>query len=595
MPQVATQGDVTCLQGVKSLLADPQGRLNSWVFPNDTSLASGAFLCKFVGVSCWNEKENRVLKLELKGMNLSGTVPSSLSSCSSLQTLDLSNNGITGEIPRQICAWVPYLVVLDLSSNDLSGPIPSELVNCSFLNSLVLSNNQLTGTIPYELSGLARLKRFSVVNNKLVGRIPGFFSVIEEADFKGNWDLCGKPWRGCGGLSRRNLKIVIFAGVFGASCSLVFGLGIWWWYYSKYSKRSKRGSRFGVIRDDDDNAWVEKIRTHKHVQVSLFQKPIVKLKLADLIAATNGFCSENIVFATRTGPTYKAILSDGSALAIKRLSTCKLSEREFRAEMIQLGQLRHPNLVPLLGFCTVEDEKLLVYKHTSNGTLHSLLHGGDGDGESKLDWPTRFRIGLGIAHGLAWLHHGCSPPILHRNFCSSAVLVDEDFDARIIDFGLGKLTGSSTPSDCTNDNIFVTNNLGEFGYVAPEYLSTMAASPKGDVYAFGVVLLELATGQKSLEVSTDEPKFKGNLVEWVNALLSGTGGVKDGIDKSLLGRGHVGEILKFVEIAVKCTVTRPRERWSMYRAYRSLKGIAQQQGMAEQYEEFPLNFIELEN
>src|SRR5262249_40578919 len=149
-------------------------------------------------------------------------------------------------------------------------------------------------------------------------------------------------------------------------------------------------------------------------------KPLVKVKLSDLMAATNGFNPENIIISTRTGTTYKAVLPDGSALAIKRLSTCKLYEKQFRMEMNRLGVIRQPNLTPLLGYCVVEEEKLLVYKHMSYGTLYSLLH-GSGD---PLDWQTRFRIGLGIARGLAWLHHGCQPPFLHQNICSNVILID---------------------------------------------------------------------------------------------------------------------------------------------------------------------------
>ena len=136
----------------------------------------------------------------------------------------------------------------------------------------------------------------------------------------------------------------------------------------RLNKRRKRG--YGVRGGD---GWAERLRAHKLVQVSLFQKPLVKVKLADLMAATNNFSPENIIVSTRTGTTYKAVLPDGSVLAIKRLNTCKLGEKQFRLEMNRLGQLRHPNLAPLSGFCVVEDEKLLVYKHMSNGTLYSLL------------------------------------------------------------------------------------------------------------------------------------------------------------------------------------------------------------------------------
>ncbi|KAK2967857.1 hypothetical protein RJ640_029851 [Escallonia rubra] len=565
------EDDVRCLQGVKTSLTDPQAKLSSWSFANSTV----GFICNFVGVSCWNNQENRLISIELREMGLGGSIPGDLQYCHSLQTLDLSHNSLSGPIPSQICTWLPYLVTLDLSGNDLTGSIPADLGNCSFLNNLILSDNKLSGNIPYQLSTLGRLKKFSVANNGLTGNIPPSFNSFDATGFDGNKGLCGKPLGKCGSLSKKNLTIIIAAGVFGAAASLLLGFGVWWWYFTRSRKR-----KYG-IGGQDSGSWADRLRAHKLVQVSLFQRPLVKVKLADLMAATNNFNPQNIIISTRTGTTYKAVLPDGSALAIKRLSTCKLNERQFRSEMTRLGQLRHPNLTPLLGFCVVEEEKLLVYKHMSNGTLSSHLYGN----ASLLDWRTRLRIGLGAARGLAWLHHGCQPPILHQNISSSVILLDEDFEARVMDFGLARLM---TTSD-SNESSFVNGDLGEIGYVAPEYSSTMVASLKGDVYSLGVVLMELATGQKPLEVSGAEEAFKGNLVDWVNQ-LSSSGRIKDSIDKSLCGRGHDEDIVQFLKIACNCVVSRPKDRWSMYQVYESLRTISQEEGFSEQYDEFPLLF-----
>ncbi|KAL3526472.1 hypothetical protein ACH5RR_011128 [Cinchona calisaya] len=569
------EDDVKCLQGVKNSLSDPEGELSLWNFSNSTV----GFICNFVGATCWNDRENRLISLQLREMNLSGEIPDALQYCQSLQNLDLSGNELSGPIPPGICDWLPYLVNLDLSNNSLAGQIPEDIVKCSYLNTLVLDNNKLSGNIPYQFSSLSRLKKFSVANNGLSGRVPSFTAVGVEINFDGNSGLCGGPLRKCGRLSKKNLAIIIAAGVFGAAASMLLGFGAWWWYFTKSGPgRRKRGP--GVGRDDSDG-WTERLRTHKLTQVMLFQKPLVKVKLADLLAATTNFSAENVINSTRTGTTYKAVLRDGSALAIKRLSTCKMSERQFRLEMNRLGQLRHPNLVPLLGFCVVEEEKLLVYKHLSNGTLYALLSGN----ASELDWPTRFRIALGAARGIAWLHHGCHPPIMHQNITSNVILLDEDFDARVMDFGLARLMASSD----SNESSFVNGDLGELGYVAPEYSSTMVASLKGDAYSFGVVLMELATGQKPLEVGCVEEGFKGNLVDWVNQ-LSSSGRIKDAIDKTLCGKGHDEEIVQFLRIACNCVASRPKERWSMYQVYESLKSMAEKQGFSEQYDEFPLLF-----
>jgi serine/threonine protein kinase len=154
-----------------------------------------------------------------------------------------------------------------------------------------------------------------------------------------------------------------------------------------------------------------------------------------------------------------------------------------------------------------------------------------------------------------------------------------------MDFGLARLM---TTSD-SNEGSFMSGDLGELGYVAPEYPSTMIASLKGDAYGFGVVLLELVTGQKPLEVGNVEEGFKGNLVDWVNR-VSSSGRTKDAIDKTLCGKGHDEEILQFLRIALNCVVSRPKDRSSMYQVYQSLKSMSREHSFSEQEDEFPLLF-----
>ncbi|KAL7608593.1 hypothetical protein Lser_V15G13086 [Lactuca serriola] len=556
---VVAEDDVQCLRGLQKSVHEPGSTLSTWNFSNTTI----GFICSFFGVTCWNDQENRVITLTLREAGLAGPVPSDLQFCRSLQNLDLSGNNLTGSIPSEICTWLPYLVSLDLSNNEFTGEIPASLGNCSFLNSIVLSGNKLSGSIPDQFSSLGRLNRFSVADNDLSGSIPPGLSNFDSSNFDGNNGLCGKPLTKCGSLSKKNLVIIIAAGVLGAVGSLLLGFGLWWWCSTKSTRKRKNG----IDRDDDSNSWADRLRAYKLVQVSLFQKPLVKVKVVDLMIATNNFSRENVIISTKTGTTYKAILSDGSALAIKRLNTCKLHERQFRLEMNRLGQLRHPNLTPLLGYCIVEEEKLLVYKYMSNGTLSSALHKNG----SLLDWPTRFRIASTAARGLAWLHHGCRPAILLQNFTSEVIFLDEDYDARIVDFGLARLLTSS--SDQANENDLCN-----------EY-----ASEKGDTYGFGVVLMELATGQKPLEVNASEEGYKGNLVDWVNK-HSSSGRMKDTIDKNLVGRGHDDEILQVLKIAGDCVASEPQVRLSMYRVSEMLSKISQEPGLSQHYDEFPLLF-----
>ncbi|KAK1297757.1 putative inactive receptor kinase [Acorus calamus] len=578
----AVEDDVKCLQGFQKSLSDPQGTLSSWTFAN-TSVGS---ICSLSGVSCWNDRENRVLRLQLPSMSLSGPIPSSLQFCPSMTHLDLSNNRLSGPISSSICDWLPYLVTLDLSNNQLSGPIPPDLSNCRYLNTLLLGENSLSGAIPSSLSGLDRLTSFSVASNRLSGPIPSSFaSDFSSSSFDGNSGLCGRPLGKCGGnggLGRTGLIIILAAGVFGAAASLLFAFGLWWWFFRS---RKKGGNGEG---------WVERLRSHRYAQVSLFQKPIVKVRLADLLAATNDFDAGNVVDCGGSvlGVCYKAVLPDGSALAVKRLrsSSIGVSEKLFRAEMVRLGQLRHPNLVPLLGFCiAAEDERLLVYKHMPNSSLASIIH-RSGRAGAALDWPGRLRIGIGAARGLAWLHHGCQPPFLHQSMSSSAVLLDEDYEARITDFGIARLSRwGAAESNGVGDAGAVSNALidgdfgGDLGYVPPEYASNPVSTAKGDVYAFGVVLLELATGQKPLEVT-------GNADEGLRGiwLIGSTGSL--GAVGVLRGKGYDDQILQFLEVARGCVASMPRERHSMYQVYTSLKSISDGHGLSDQYDEFPLKF-----
>ncbi|XP_074295965.1 putative inactive receptor kinase At1g27190 [Silene latifolia] len=574
--------DVRCLQGVKSALTDTNNRLTSWRF-SDTSAGS---ICKLAGVGCWNEKEDRLLSLQLPSYSLAGTLPPALQFCRSLQILVLSDNRLTDLIPPQICEWLPYLVTLDLSDNLLSGPIPTQIGNCKFLNSLVLSGNRLSGQIPVELAGLDRLKKLDLGSNRLSGLVPSGLARFGSGGFGGNDGLCGNVVGvKCGGFGGRNFKVVIIGAVLGVIAAAVLGFLVWYWCCDR--TKAKKAEVEDCEKEGSFVGWVSKLGSNKGVQVVLFQKSTNKVRVADLLVATDSFSDSNVVGDTKTGVSYRAVLNDGSKLVIKRLrGGFRLSEKQFRSEITRLGQLRHPNLVPLLGFCCLEDEKLLVYRDMSNGTLKARLH-GDEHGLGVLDWRARVKIGVGGARGLAWLHHGCQPPIKHQNISSNVMLLDDDFDVRIADVGLVRLMamGNSNGSSVAN------GDFGEFGYVAPEYASTLVASLKGDVYGFGVVLLELVTGQKPLEVNNAGEGFKGSLVHWVT-LLSSSGKIKDAIDKSLCGKGDDDEIMKLLKVACSCVASRPKDRPSMFRVYESLKNIAENYGFSEHYDEFPMTLDE---
>ncbi|CAA2938923.1 probably inactive leucine-rich repeat receptor kinase At5g48380 [Olea europaea subsp. europaea] len=546
----AFKSDIDCLQAIKSSLKDPDSYLTTWNFEKNNTEGS---ICKFIGIDCWHPDENRVLNIRLGDMGLKGTFPLGVAGCSSMTGLDLSNNKIYGNIPNNISHIVGFLTSLDLSNNELSGEIPAELSNITYLNVLKLNNNNLTGRIPAQLGQLNRIKEFSVSNNRLIGPVPIFSGnpSITAKSYVNNAGLCGVTLTPCQGASKKtNIGPIIGVAIaaFGVSIGMFF-------YVRKMARKKKEGDPLG-------NKWAKSMKGSKGIKLSMFDKSVSKMRPNDLMKATNDFSKENIIGSGRTGTMYKAVLEDGTSLMVKRLQDTQQSEKEFVSEMATLRNLKHRNLVPLLGYCMSKKERLLVYKHMTNGTLYDKLHVLN-DGEKPLDWPLRLKIGIRAAKGFAWMHHTCNPCIIHRNISSKCILLDMDYEPNISDFGLASLMN---PVD-GRSSTFINGEFGDLGYVALEYARTLVATPKGDVYSFGVVLLELVTGEKSTYVAEA-------LVEWISQ-LSGTPKLQDAIDILLVGKGSDSELLQFLKVACTCVLPAPEERPTMFEVYLLLRAIGQ--------------------
>lgn len=557
----SSQLDVECLRTLQQSVKDPDNNLKyTWNFDNTT----GGFICKFTGVECWHPDENRVLNLRLSNMNLQGEFPLGLNNCQSLTGLDLSNNNFVGPIPADISKRIPFVTSLDLSYNSFSGDIPTNLSNCSYLNLLNLQHNRLTGAVPWQFSALTRLTTLNVADNLLSGPLPKFNNQsFPAANFAGNPGLCGKPILDTCEAPAKNADtgVIIGSAIGGVAVTvIVVGVIIFFCMRNISGKKKKK---------EEENKWAKNLKGLKGVKVSTFEKSITKMKLNDLMAATNDFRKENIIGIGRTGTMYKASLPDGTFLAIKRLQDSQHSGTQFVAEMATLGSVRHRNLVPLLGFCVAKKERLLVYRHMPKGNLYDLLHPAEGE-EKAMEWPTRLKISIGAARGLAWLHHNCNPRILHRNISSKCILLDDDYEPRISDFGLARLMN---PID-THLSTFVNGEFGDLGYVAPEYASTLVATPKGDVYSFGVVLLELVTAERPTHVSNAPENFKGSLVEWIT-YLSNTSLLQNAVDVKLIGHGYDSELLQVMKVACSCVLSAPKERPTMFEVYQLLRAIGE--------------------
>ncbi|CAI0451171.1 unnamed protein product [Linum tenue] len=274
----------------------------------------------------------------------------------------------------------------------------------------------------------------------------------------------------------------------------------------------------------------------------------------ELLQATNGFSKQNLLGEGGFGCVYKGVLVDGREVAVKQLKIGgSQGEREFRAEVDIISRVHHRYLVSLVGYCISDHQRLLVYDYLPNDTLHFHLHSKT-QGRPVMDWATRIKVAAGAARGLAYLHEDCHPRIIHRDIKSSNILLDDNFDARVADFGLAKLA-----LELDSNTHVSTRVMGTFGYMAPEYAQSGKLTEKSDVYSFGVVLLELITGRKPVDPS--QPLGDESLVEWLTEALDNED--LDVLSDPRLEKNYVpGEMFRMIEAAAACVrhsgIKRPR-------------------------------------
>ncbi|PIN12794.1 Serine/threonine protein kinase [Handroanthus impetiginosus] len=287
----------------------------------------------------------------------------------------------------------------------------------------------------------------------------------------------------------------------------------------------------------------------------------------ELSGVTNGFSANNLLGEGGFGCVYKGILVDGRQVAVKQLKTGGgQGEREFRAEVEIISRIHHRHLVSLVGYCISENQRLLVYDYVPNNTLHYHLHG---EGKPVMDWASRVKVATGAAHGLAYLHEVCQPRIIHRDIKSTNILLDNNYEARVADFGLAKLA-----LELDLYTHVSTRVMGTFGYLAPEYASTGKLTEKSDVFSFGVVLLELVTGRKPVDSS--QPLGDESLVEWARPLLAQaleTRVFEDLIDPRLGNNFIEREMFRMIEAAAACIRHSASKRPKMSQIVRALDSM----------------------
>ncbi|KAE8723895.1 Leucine-rich repeat receptor-like serine/threonine-protein kinase BAM3 [Hibiscus syriacus] len=439
-----------------------------------------------------SSKPVKIGRLNLSNNLLSGPLPFSLSNLSSLEILLLSGNQFSGPILPSI-GELRQVLKLDLSRNSLSGSIPAEIGNCLHLSYLDMSQNNLSGSIPPEISNVHILSYLNVSRNHLNQAIPqsigsmksltvidfsfndfsgklpeaGQFSVFNASSFAGNPQLCGSLLNnpcnftviaGTPGKVPGDFKLIFALGLL--ICSVIFATAA----IIKAKSFKKKGS----------NSW----------KMTTFQK--LEFTVSDVLECIK---DGNVIGRGGAGIVYHGKMANGMEIAVKKLVGFGTTSHDhgFRAEIETLGNIKHRNIVRLLAFCSNKETNLLVYEYMRNGSLGEALHGKKG---GFLGWNLRYKIATEAAKGLCYLHHDCSPLIVHRDVKSNNILLDSSFEAHVADFGLAKFLVDGAASEC------MSAIAGSYGYIAPEYAYTLKVDEKSDVYSFGVVLLELITGRR---------------------------------------------------------------------------------------------------
>lgn len=283
--------------------------------------------------------------------------------------------------------------------------------------------------------------------------------------------------------------------------------------------------------------------------------------LRDLERATNRFSKENIIGEGGYGTVFQGHLINGTPVAVKKLfNNLGQAEKEFRVEVEAIGHVRHKNLVRLLGYCVEGTERLLVYEYVNNGNLEQWLHGAMRQ-YGFLTWEARVKILLGTAKALAYLHEAIEPKVVHRDIKSSNILIDDDFNAKISDFGLAKLL-------CAGTSHITTRIMGTFGYVAPEYANSGLLNEKSDVYSFGVLILEAITGRDPVDYA--RPQHEVNLVDWLK-LMVGSRRSEEVVDPNIETRPPTSALKRALLTALRCVDPDSGKRPKMSQVVRMLE------------------------
>ncbi|PKA63671.1 putative LRR receptor-like serine/threonine-protein kinase [Apostasia shenzhenica] len=560
--------------------------------------------------SLGNLSELTYLSLEVNA--LEGQIPASIGQCQALGTLDLSDNTLSGTIPTEVLSLSSLSKYLDLSKNLLNGPLPPEVGRLKNLREFYVESNELTGdipgsigqcqvfevlhlnynkfqgVIPQSLSNLRGLQDLNLASNNFSGSIPEFlkdFSLLQNLNLsfnnfegqvpiggvfrnlsavslQGNHKLCGGDptlnLSSCASTihakrhKSHRLKIILLATIAAASTLLV--------------------ASFIALR-----YWMRERRTIPTTDPTKGQHG--KVSYYDILKATNGFSTDNLIGVGGFGSVYKGVLEIGEekVVAVKVLNLQKKGAlKSFTAECNALKAIRHRNLVKIITSCSSVDNrgnefKAIIFQYMENGNLHDWLHREERD-QLRLGLLQRFNIAIDIASALEYLHHHGATPVVHCDLKPSNILLDDAFTAHLSDFGLAKLLGTSHESSESS----AVGIKGTVGYAAPEYGMANEASTKGDIYSYGILLLEIFTGKRPTDESLKEDSSLHRFVE-----MALPDQVMDITDPSLLsevkevfdGRYFHEWMISILQIGLSCSKEISRERMDIRIAIKELHAL----------------------